>query len=135
MKIVATILIILALAIGIVPQFTDCESQGRAIEMPNGMTIPMRCHWTGQAEMASAGPMFAVGGLMLFNRRKESMRVLAIVGIVVGIFVVMLPTYLIGVCASDDMLCNILMKPTLIFAGTVAAAVSVVGLAISGKAD
>ncbi len=135
MKIVATILIILALAIGIVPQFTDCESQGRAIEMPNGMTIPMRCHWTGQAEMASAGPMFAVGGLMLFNRRKESLRVLAIVGIVVGIFVVMLPTYLIGVCASDDMLCNILMKPTLIFAGTVAAAVSVVGLAISGKAD
>jgi hypothetical protein len=135
MKIIASILIILALVIGIVPQFSDCESQGRAIELPNGKTIPMKCHWTAQAEMASAGPIFVLGGLMLTSKRKESLRGLTILGIVLGIFVVLLPTYLIGVCASNDMLCNLLMKPTLIFSGTVVGIVSLVGLGIVNRAE
>ena len=133
MKIIAATLILLALVIGVVPQFSDCESQGRAIELPNGMTIPMRCHWTGQAEMASAGPLLVLGALMLTNQRKESLRGLMILGIVLGIFVVLLPTYLIGVCSNEDMICNILMKPTLIFSGTVAAVVSLVGLGLVNR--
>jgi hypothetical protein len=134
-KIIASILILLALAIAIVPQFSDCDSQGRAIELANGRTIPMKCHWTGQAEIASAGPILLLGGLMLTNRRKESLRSLAILGIALGIFVVLLPTYLIGVCASEDMLCNMLMKPTLIFSGTVVAVASLVGLGLANRSE
>ena len=133
MKVIASILIILAVLIGVVSLFGDCESQGRAIELPNGMKIPMRCHWTGQAELASAGPILVLGGLMLTSRQKDSLRSLTILGIVIGVFVVLLPTYLIGVCASEDMLCNILMKPTLIFSGTVVAVSSLVGLALAGR--
>jgi hypothetical protein len=41
-----------------------------------------------------------------------------------GVFVVMLPTALIGVCASPDMICNAIMKPTLILSGTLIVALS-----------
>jgi len=135
MKAIATILVILALAIAIVPQFTDCESQGKSIQLPSGKTIPMRCHWTSQAELATAGPMLVLGGLMFTNKRKEALRNLAILGIVLGVFVVLLPTYLIGVCDNNAMLCNNLMKPVLIFSGTLAAVASLVALGLSGRPE
>ena len=37
---------LLALVIGIVPFLTDCQSQGRALTLQTGRTIPMKCHWT-----------------------------------------------------------------------------------------
>jgi hypothetical protein len=135
MKIIATILVILALVIGLVPQFTDCASQGRALTLQNGKTVPMKCHWTGQAEIAVAGPLFILGGLMAFNRRRDILRNLSVMGIVLGVFAVLLPTVLIGVCASPDMLCNSLMKPTLIFGGTVAAIASLFGLVLMSRSE
>ena len=133
MKVISVIFVILALVIGIVPQFTDCQSQGRAIELANGKTIPMKCHWTGEAEIAVAGTLLVVGILMWFSRRKESLRILSILGIVLGIFAILIPTNLIGVCASSEMLCNSLMKPTLIFSGTVAVVASLVGLVLANR--
>ena len=109
MKVIAASIIIFGLVVGIVPQFTDCQSQGRAIELANGRTIPMKCHWTARAEIAVAGPLLAVGGFLGFSRRKESLRALSILGIFLGVFAILIPTYLIGVCASFDMLCNSLM--------------------------
>jgi hypothetical protein len=135
MKIIASIFIIFALVVGIVPQFTDCQSQGRAIELANGRTIPMKCHWTGEAEIAVAGPLLLVGGLMWFVKRRESLRVLSILGLALGAFAILLPTALIGVCASADMLCNSVMKPTLIFGGTVVGAASLIGFALASKAE
>ncbi len=135
MKVISVIFVILALVIGIVPQFTDCQSQGRAIELANGKTIPMKCHWTGEAEIAIAGTLLVVGIMMWFSRRKESLRILSILGIVLGIFAILIPTNLIGVCASSEMLCNSLMKPTLIFSGTVAVVASLVGLVLANRAQ
>lgn len=133
MRSIGILLIVLALVAAIVPQVTDCQSQGKVITLANGRTIPMKCHWTGQAELVVATPMIAIGGLMLVNRRKETLRALALLGILIGIFIVLLPTYLIGVCASTDMLCNSLMKPVLIFSGTVAAVVNLIGFALVGR--
>ena len=50
-----------------------------------------------------------------------------------GAVVILLPTYLIGVCASADMLCNSIMKPTLILAGTLIIAISLVTWFISER--
>ena len=87
----------------------------------------MKCHWTARAEIPVAAPMLAVGGLMTVSHRKESLRVLTILGIILGVFAILIPTYLIGVCASFEMLCNSVMKPTLIFGGTVVAIASLIG--------
>jgi hypothetical protein len=128
MKAIGAFLVILALVIGIVPQFTDCLAQGSAIELPNGASIPMRCHWTRQAEVAVAFPLGIVGILVLLNRRRQTLRTLLLVGMALGLAAILLPAYLIGVCASDDMICSMLMKPTLLFAGVLTMATCLVGL-------
>ena len=128
MKAIAVILIILALIVGIVPQFTDCLAQGRAIELPNGKSLPMKCHWTRQAEVAVALPLLVVGMLMLLTRRRGTLRILAAVALVLGISAILVPAYLIGTCASAEMICNLLMKPILLFSGIVIVATSVVAL-------
>jgi hypothetical protein len=132
MKVIASILILVALVVGIAPQFTDCAAQGRPpLELANGKTVPMKCAWTAQAEIAVAAPLGLTGLMLFLSKRKESRRVLAVLGIALGVFAVLLPTALIGVCASPDMICNSVMKPTLILSGTVAAAASLVALVLS----
>jgi hypothetical protein len=133
MKIAAALVIVLALVIGIVPQFTDCQSQGRALVLQNGKTVPMKCHWTAIAEIAMAVPLVGVGAVTAVSKRKESRRILAGLGILLGIFVILLPTALIGVCASADMLCNSVMKPTLILSGILIIAISIVSLIMSER--
>ena len=133
MKIAAAAILVLALVIGIVPQLTDCQSQGRSLALQNGKTVPMKCHWTAIAEIAMAVPLAGVGAVTAVSKRKESRRILAGLGAVLGIFVILLPTYLIGVCASADMLCNSVLKPTLILAGTLIIAISLVTWFISER--
>ena len=128
MKVVGTILVLLALALGVVPLFSDCQSQGNMISLPNGTTIPMRCHWTGRAELAVAAPLLVVGVLTVAGRRRHVLRTLAVLGLVLGAAAILLPTVLIGVCGNPEMICNLVMKPTLLFAGLLAVATSLVGL-------
>ena len=118
MKIASILLVLLALVVAFVPQFTDCESQGRAITLANGMTIPMKCHWTGQSELALSAPLLGLGILLRTSRRKESLRSLGVLGMIVGVFIILLPTALIGVCSDPHMICNAVMRPTLILTGT-----------------
>ena len=133
MKTIGIIFVVLALAIGVVPQFTNCSAQGRSLELANGRTTPMKCYWTAQAELAVAGPLLLVGGLVIFNRRKETQRTLSMAGALLGVFAILLPTSLIGVCASDEMLCNILMKPTLVFSGVAVVTAGLLGLVLVGR--
>ncbi|MGD8598649.1 MAG: DUF4418 family protein [Anaerolineae bacterium] len=128
MRAIGVILVALALVIGIVPQFTDCWAQGSAIALPNGNRLPMRCHWTRQAEVAVAFPLGIAGLMVLFTRRRQTLRALLVVGLALGIAVILVPAYLIGVCASDDMICSLVMKPTLLFAGILTVATNLAGL-------
>lgn len=128
MKTVGIVLIVLAAVVGIVPQFSDCLAQGSAIDLPNGNTIPMRCHWTRMAEVAVAFPLGVTGSLVALNRRRQSKRALLQVGLALGLATILIPTHLIGVCASDDMICNMVMKPTLILAGVLVIGTSLAGL-------
>jgi hypothetical protein len=93
----------------------------------------MKCHWTAMAAPVVAVPLLMVGGLMFFSRRRETLLALSLLGAVSGIFAILLPTYLIGVCASDEMLCNIELKPTMIFSGAVTLGAGLVGLVLAGK--
>jgi len=132
-KIAAVIIVVLALVIGILPQFTDCQSQGKALTLQNGKTVPMKCHWTAIAEIGMAVPLLGVGTVMGVTKRKESRRIIAGLGMLLGVFVILLPTRLIGVCASADMLCNSIMKPTLILSGIVIIAISLAALVVSER--
>jgi hypothetical protein len=126
MKVAAVLLVVIALAVAIVPMFTDCQSQGRAIVLANGSTVPMKCHWSGVAELVLAAPLLFVGLAMFASKRKETRRVLALMGLLLGAIIVAVPTVLIGVCASAEMLCNSIMRPTLVLAGILVMAICVV---------
>ncbi len=133
MKALGTAIIVMALVTGVVPLLTDCQSQGRALTLANGQKVPMKCHWTAVAEAALAVPLVGVGAAMVFSRRKETHRMLTLVGGLLALFVVLVPTVLIGVCASSDMLCNSVMRPTLIFTGVITAAALAANLVFSER--
>ena len=130
MKVIAVILVVMALVIGIVPQFTDCQSQGKAITLANGKTIPMKCHWTAIAEIVVAVPLGAIGALLFVSKRKETKLVLSILAAVLGLFALLIPTVLIGVCSSG-MLCEIVMSPLLVLCGILAMVASVIALLLT----
>jgi len=117
----------------VVPQFTDCQSQGKAIELANGKSIPMKCHWTARAEIAVAVPLLLCGVGMLMSRRKETWRQQAVLMMALGVFVVLLPTGLIGVCMKADMVCHALMKPGLTLAGVLVVALGAVSFVRAGR--
>jgi hypothetical protein len=134
MRIAAVLLVVLALAVAIVPVFSDCQSQGRAITLASGSTVAMKCHWSGVAELALAAPLLFVGLAMFVSKRKETRRVLAMLGVVLGAVVVAVPTVLIGVCGNADMVCNSLMRPIVVLAGILIMVISAASWALAERA-
>ena len=133
MKATAVVIVLLAIAIALVPQFTDCQSQGLAIKLPDGRQIPMKCHWTAMAELGLALPIGAVGLFGGISSKKETRRLLSLVGVVLGAVAIAIPTVFIGVCANEDMLCNAVMRPALILGGVLVIGVSLANLFLFGR--
>jgi hypothetical protein len=125
-KILAGILIVLALVTIIVPQFVNCAEDGRLLTLDNGRQIPMKCLWSARAELALGIPLLVLGILMAIAAYKESIRSLSILAIVLGIMIILVPTVLIGVCSNPDMDCRSVMQPLMIVVGIL---IILVGLA------
>jgi hypothetical protein len=123
-------LVVMALAIGIVPQFTVCKDQ---VTLMNGKTQPMKCHWSAQAEIAVAIPVGLMGAMTVLSKKKESQRNLAVLGIALGALVMLVPTKLIGVCAMPTHICATTMKPAMLSVGGLVTATSLFGLALTFK--
>ena len=118
MRILAVILIILAVLVSVVPQLTDCESQGRMLTLQDGRQISMKCHWTARGELASGVILLFLGIGLLISRQKETRIILGSLGVIIGVFIILLATTLIGVCLSPEMICNSTMQPILILCGS-----------------
>ncbi len=131
-RVIGIILILLAVGITAVPRFTDCESQGKAIETAKGGMVPMNCHWSGIAEIGVAIPMYIIGAVMTTSRQRRTLAFLSLLGIVLGGLAIAFPTKLIGVCQGPKpMLCATLMKPLLVSLGAGVIAASGLGLGLS----
>lgn len=133
MKAWSVILIILALFIAIFPQFFDCESHGRSIVLEDGRTIPMKCHWSARAEIVVGANLLVTGFLLLLSKTKETRVSLGVLGLVSGISTMLLPTYLIGVCGMDDMVCKSTVQPALLLAGGLVIVVSLIIMIVSSR--
>ena len=89
MKVIGALLAVLALVTSIVPLFSDCQSQGKQMTLANGMAIPMKCHWSGRAELALAIPLLAMGVFLIFSKRTESLRNLSLTSLVTGVLIIL----------------------------------------------
>ncbi len=118
MKLSAALLIGLALLIAVVPPLTECAREGKLLATADGRQVPMKCHWTAIASISLAVPLLAIGIMQWFSKRKETQRALSLLGAMLGAFIILFPTALIGVCAHPDATCNLIMRPALIFMGT-----------------
>ncbi len=133
LKILAVILVILALVTIIVPQFTNCADDGRMLTLESGKQIPMKCLWSARAELALGIPLLVLGILMLLARLKETIRSLSVLGVVLGILIILVPTSIIGVCANPDMDCLSIMKPLMIVVGILTILVSLAALVLNER--
>ncbi len=130
MKLSAVLLIALAILIAVVPPLTECAREGKALATAAGGQVPMKCHWTAIASIAMAIPLLATGVMQWFNKRRESQRALSILGAMMGVLVILLPTALIGVCAHPEATCNLIMRPALIFMGSLVAGINLFDLLV-----
>jgi len=129
MKAIAIVLLVLAVVLIVVPSFFTCASSGRAIQLPSGKSIPMKCLWTARAEIGLGILLLAVGALLFISRKLETIRSLSILALILGILITLFPTVLIGVCGNPEMPCAAVMKPTLLLIGIVT---GVLGIATTG---
>jgi hypothetical protein len=120
-------LIVLALGIAIVPQFTHCRS------LSSDLASKMPCQQSAAAEIVVGAPLAVVGTSVFFTKRKEGFMGLSFIGIVLGVSAVLIPTRLIGVCPGGLMHCNVYMRPILVLLGTGTVCVSGVMLASTRK--
>ena len=78
---------------------------GKMLELANGNQVPMKCHWAGQAAIAVCVIILAAA-LMALLARKEY-KGLMVVAAVAAVVLFLVFTSLIGVCASEEMRCQI----------------------------
>lgn len=132
-KTMGILMIVLALIIAIVPLFTDCLASGRTLTTADGRSVPMKCHWTAIAEIGLAVPLALIGVFNLTSKRRETFQTLNWIGTALGALVILFPTVLIGVCASDAMPCNMVEKPALILSGLLVIGASLMTLTTTRK--
>jgi hypothetical protein len=130
-KFIGIALILIGVALVAVPTFTDCQSHGQALKLLGGQTTPMKCHWSGIAEIGVAVPLYIVGAVMTTNRNRKTLTILSVLAVALGGLAIAFPTRLIGVCPGPTMICNTVMKPLLIFIGGLGAGLGGLGLLLS----
>ncbi len=133
MRVPGLLIALLAVVVAVVPSFYNCTANGGMLTTTTGKQVPMKCFWTAVAEIAVGAPLVAVGGMLAFSKKKETRRNMAIMGGILGAFVMLLPTYLIGTCQSPDMICNLVLRPTVLFSGALIMAISLGTLVFSER--
>ena len=78
---------------------------GKMLETTAGKQVPMKCHWAGQAAIAVSIIILAAAIVALLS--KKGYKGLMVVNAVAGIVLFLVFTSLIGVCASEEMRCQV----------------------------
>lgn len=104
---------VLGLLTALVPAciFQTCS---KTIETAAGGMVPMKCFWSGQAEIG-IGLLVLCGGLLLVVVKAPLIRLgISMMTALTGIIGILIPTVLIGGCEMATMACQMTTFPALI---------------------
>lgn len=96
----------------------------------------MKCHWTSQTEVAIGIATLVLGVFIVLSKEKAAGAAYAVASAINGVLIILIPTFVIGVCGSADMPCHSGTKPALIIAGAliiVTAIINAVSYIVSKK--
>ncbi len=103
----------------------EAASEDITIGEGGAMSKPMACHYTAVTELY-IGIGIVVAGVLLIALKKKLVRAwLSVFLGLAGIFELLVPTVLIGVCGSTKMSCHVLTLPALIIFSSVVIAFGV----------
>jgi len=135
--ILGSLFVVFGLLIAIGPQtiFEPCkelleistggmEMRGMASAAPT--YTPMKCHWSGVAEIGPGGAIALLGLLLLCFHKSQLRLGITFAQTLLGIMVILFPTKLIGVCMAKTMNCHLLFYPMMLVLGSLVIAASLV---------
>ena len=105
---------------------------GGSTDTTQAMTAPMPCHYSARSAVLIAIPLGILGLLLLLSRRKETTRALAVLGIALGAVTMAVPSF-VGTCGMATMICNEVLKPTMLLAGGIVVVLSVILLVLGER--
>ncbi len=117
----AIVIAVLGLLIVLVPVciFPTCA---KVIETAAGGTVPMKCFWSGRAEIG-VGLLILCGGVLLAVFQSPFIRIgISIMTALTGVLSLLIPTLLIGGCEMDTMPCRMTTFPAVIVLSILTAA-------------
>ncbi len=119
---IGIIAIILGALTAMIPKiiFPVCANM---LELVNGKTVFMKCHWTAMAALL-IGFLIMLDGILLIGFKKHDTRIaLSILLFCLGLITLLMTTVVIGVCASAAMPCRMGTQPALIVVSVLTMAV------------
>jgi hypothetical protein len=104
---------VLGLLIALVPTciFPTCT---QVIETVMGGTVPMKCFWSGQAEIGLGFLILCGGVLLIFFKSPHARIGVSCMTALAGLVSLLIPTLLIGGCEMDTMACQMTTFPAII---------------------
>ncbi len=83
------------------------------LELVDGGTVPMKCFWSGRAEIG-IGFLILCGGLLLFFAKSaETRKFISVSTLLTSLVGIAVPAFLIGGCAMETMTCRTTTFPAL----------------------
>jgi len=133
-----SLFIILGLLVAVGPQtiFQPCLDgiQLCVDGAPSNMFMPMKCYWSGMAEIGPGAAITLLGILLLCFRQSQVRLGIILAQTLLGIMVILFPACLIGICASKTHDCRILFYPMMLVLGSLVIVLSLInGLLIFKK--
>lgn len=106
------VLLGILLIAGLNTLFKPCESE-----------MKMACNYTANVGIY-LGVIFIISGIILYFFNGKTRAGIALIQIILGVFTILLPVTIVGVCKNSDMMCNIGIKPFLLIIGGIIVLVS-----------
>lgn len=105
--------VVLGVLIALIPEliFPVCTD---TIELINGKSLFMKCHWTARAEILVGVIIVFNGILILLFKNYEARIALSIMLFFLGLTALLIPTLVIGMCEAAAMDCRVGTEPALI---------------------